>query len=86
MSTKDQAGTSLLTRADVFNALTDGKTIQMSTEFGVDTIRVSGKKPYLTATVDGKGKYSVSALMEVYGSYHYEFGANVLFPMNVKEL
>ena len=86
MSTKDQAGTSLLTRADVFNALTDGKTIQMSTEFGVDTIELAGKKPYLTATVDGKGKYSVSDLMEIYGSYHYEFGENVLFPMNVKEL
>lgn len=85
MVTRDNAGTKLLTEGDVFNVLFDGKAIKVETESGVDTLRLVGTKPYLTAT-DGTYTYSVGDIMTIYGRYHHQFGRNVLFPMNVAEL
>lgn len=68
---KDETGTTLMTEGNVYHALNDGKTIKISTEWGVETFNKDD---------------SPSNIMMMYGSYHYQFGTNVLFPLNIDEI
>lgn len=67
----DEAGKKLMTSGNIYYALNDGKTIKVETEFGIETF-VKGDSP--------------ADILLVHGSYHYQFGKNVLFPMNIDEM